>query len=81
MTFDKKQMRLLHYRHVLPSKWSAYLRANFENSVGVAFFFGVDEKTARNWLDCTSAPRAEAVLALAEHDPSVIAYLLSEGAE
>lgn len=75
-----RPINLRHYRAVLPDRWAAFLRAHFRNSVTVAFFFDVDEKTARNWLDGVTAPRAEVVLALAERAPSVIPLLLSEAA-
>lgn len=80
MSRKKKPIDLAHYRHTLPERWAAYLRANFSGSVSVAFFFGVDDKTARNWMEETTAPRAEVILAMAERDPSVIRFLLSEAA-
>ena len=73
-----RPINLRHYRAVFPDRWAAFLKAHFGNSVTVAFFFDVDEKTARNWLEGVTAPRAEVVLALAERAPSVIPYLLSE---
>lgn len=78
--FSGRPINLRHYKAVLPDRWAAFLKAHFRNSVTVAFFFDVDEKTARNWMEGVTAPRAEVVLALAERAPSVIPYLLSEAA-
>lgn len=71
---------LHRYRTVFPDRWAAFLKAHFRDSVTVAYFFGVNEKTARLWMEGVTAPRAEVVLALAERAPSIIPYLLSEAA-
>jgi hypothetical protein len=67
-------------RTVFPDRWAAFLKAHFRDSVSVAFFFSVNEKTARLWMEGTTAPRAEVVLSLIERAPSVLPFLLSEAA-
>lgn len=78
--FAGRPVDLDRFRTVFPDRWAAFLKAHFRDSVAVAYFFGVNEKTARLWMDGVTAPRAEVVLALAERAPAVIPYLLSEAA-
>lgn len=68
------------FRAVFPDRWSAFLRAHFRNAVEVAYFFGTDEKTARNWLAGITAPRSEVVLALIERCPTVLPLLIERAA-
>lgn len=67
-------------RAVFPDRWAAFLKAHFRNSVTVAFFFSVDERTARLWLEGATAPRSEVILSLIERCPSVLPILLHQEA-
>jgi hypothetical protein len=49
------------FRRLYPDRWSAFLRTHFRNSIEIAAFFDVDEKTARQWLNGINAPQAWAV--------------------
>jgi hypothetical protein len=53
----------------LPGQWSSFIRAHFRSSTEVGYFFGVDEKTARNWFNGTSEPRMSAFAALMKRCP------------
>lgn len=64
------------YRRRLPDRWATLLRAHFRCPVHVAFAFGVDERTARNWWEGTCSPRAEAALIAARDIPGALALLL-----
>lgn len=75
-----RRIDLQAVRRMFPSRWSAFLRAHFRSSTEVAFFFDVNEKTARLWLEGATAPRAEVVLALIERAPSVLPALLADAA-
>lgn len=68
------------YRTVFPDRWAALLRAHFRNSVEVAYFFGVDEKAARNWLSGTSGPSGAFVALAAVSIPGAMAALFCEAA-
>ncbi len=63
-------------RRVLPDRWSAFLRAHFRDRIHVAFIFGVDERTARNWWDGVGSPRAEVVLLTISQCPDALPYLM-----
>ena len=71
---------LMALRRCFPDRWSAFLRAHFRDHVHVAYFFGVDERTARNWWNAIGAPRGEVVLAVVARCPSAVALLLPEAA-
>ena len=54
------------YRALYPHLWQAFLRAHFQDATHVAFFFGVDPKSARDWWEgVTGANGASAVFAVA----------------
>jgi hypothetical protein len=67
-------------RRVFPDRWAAFLRSHFRSSTEVAYFFDVNEKTARLWMEGATAPRAEVILALIERNPSVLPALLADAA-
>jgi hypothetical protein len=67
---------LHRYRVVFPDRWSAFLKAHFRDHIHAAFVFGVSERTARNWFEGVSAPRAEFALAACKHIPGAAAYLM-----
>lgn len=76
--YSGRPIDLHRMRAVFPDRWSAFLKTYFRNSVTVAFFFSVDEKTARNWIEGTTAPRAEVILSLVQRCPAVMPLLLQE---
>lgn len=49
------------YRRQFRDRWGAFLRAHFQNSLHVAVFFSVDEKTARQWWNDVNQPSGWAV--------------------
>ena len=45
------------FRALYPDRWSAFLRAHFQNHMHVAVFFDVEEKTARLWWEGVTGPK------------------------
>ena len=74
--FSGHPFDLHRYRVIFPDRWAALLRAHFRDHVHVAFMFGVSERTARNWWEAVSAPRAEFALAACKHIPGAAEYLM-----
>lgn len=64
------------FQRVYPDRWHDFLKAHFRNSVEVAAFFDVNEKTARLWLEGCNAPRGWAVAYAVTRLPSAAKYLL-----
>lgn len=64
------------FQRVYPDRWHGFLKAHFRNSVEVAAFFDVNEKTARLWLEGCNAPRGWAVAYAVTRLPSAAKYLL-----
>jgi hypothetical protein len=64
------------FQRIYPDRWHGFLKAHFRNSVEVAAFFDVDEKTARLWLEGCNAPRGWAVAYALTRLPSAAKYLL-----
>lgn len=72
---------LHRFKTVFPDRWAAFLKAHWRNSVDVAHFFDVDEKTARNWMEGVSAPRGALVAWVFDAMPAAAAaYLFHEAA-
>lgn len=65
------------FQRVFPHRWQTFLKTHFRNSVEVAAFFDVDERTARLWLEGVSAPRGWAVSYACTSIPSAAGYLLA----
>ena len=42
-------------------RWPDFIRRNFRNSTDAAFFFGVDDRTVRGWIEGSTAPRGQIV--------------------
>ena len=59
--FPERQFDLHRFKAVFPDRWAALLRSHFSGSAHVAAFFGVDDHTARDWLEGTTGPRGFAV--------------------
>lgn len=68
------------FQRVYPDHWHEFLKAHFRNSVEVAAFFDVNEKTARLWLEGCNAPRGWAVAYAVTRLPSAAKYLLEVAA-
>ncbi len=75
-----KPFDMHRFRSVFPDRWSRFLRNHFRNAVHIAFFFNVDEKTARNWLDGVSTPSGHVVLATVAMFPGAVQALWHEAA-
>ena len=56
-------------RRRTPGRWSEFIRAHFADPVAVAYFFNVDEKSARNWWNGRNEPRLSAFSAMLQHMP------------
>lgn len=78
--YSGKRFDIWGLRRKFPERWRGFLRAHFQNPVHVAFFFSVDEKTARNWWEGTGSPRVEYVLVAIEHVPGARQMLLQVAA-
>jgi len=63
-------------RRVFPDRWSAFCRAHFMDETHLAFVMGGDHKTARNWWNGITAPRAEAALGLAAARPDLAPIII-----
>lgn len=68
------------FQRLYPDRWHEFLKAHFRNSVEVAAFFDVNEKTARLWLEGCNAPRGWAVAYAVTRLPSAAKYLLEVAA-
>lgn len=71
---------MMRFKTVFPTRWSAFLRTNFQSSAHVAFFFGVDDRTARHWLDGTTAPSGAVAIVACAKINGAIEYLMGEAA-
>jgi hypothetical protein len=64
------------FRRVYPDRWAKFLRSHFRNSLEIAVFFDVDEKTARQWLNGVNAPQAWVVSFAVVSIPGAVAALM-----
>ena len=74
--FFGRPFDLHRYRVIFPDRWASFLKQHFRDHVHAAFVFGVSERTARNWWEGVSAPRAEFALAACKHIPGAAEYLM-----
>lgn len=63
------------YRRAFRDRWGAFLRGHFQNPLHVAVFFGVDEKTARQWWNDVNQPSGWAVAYAREAVPGAAEFL------
>lgn len=63
------------YRALYPDLWFQFIRAHFSDAVHVAFTFGVDAKTGRDWWEGHTRSQGWAVAWAIEHIPAARAYL------
>lgn len=75
-----KPFDLGRFRAVFPDQWSELIRRSFRNPVEVAYFFSVDEKTARNWFEGTTGPSGHAVAIAVRYLPGALEIIFSEAA-
>ncbi|WP_244867896.1 hypothetical protein [Vannielia litorea] len=66
--FSKQQA--LSYRQAFKARWQKFIHSHFESPEHVAFTFGVDATTARNWWEGSNAPSGFAVGMAYERFPS-----------
>ena len=66
---------LHRFRAVFPDRWAALLRKHFRDARHVQFFFGVSERTARDWLDGVSAPAGPFVALACVSIPGATSHL------
>ncbi len=78
--FQGRPIDLHRFRAVFPDRWSAFIRAHFQSTAHVAYFFGVDDKCARNWWNGTSGPSGAFVAAVCAQYPQAAAILWREAA-
>lgn len=69
ISFRAKSTDLLGFARVFPDRWSAYLRASGLCPAEIAVAFGVDQRTAQNWLEGLVAPRGAVVALAALREP------------
>ena len=68
---------LWRFRAVFPDRWSSLLQRHHRDSEEIAFFYGVDEKTARNWLEGATGPRgAHVAMAFEAYPVAAMTILL-----
>ncbi len=63
-------------RRCFPDLWADFLRAHFRNHQHVAVFFGVDERTARDWLSGRHGVNSAPVIFALRSIPGAVAELL-----
>lgn len=79
-TFSGKPFDLHHFRAMFPDRWSQLIRRHFRSTVEVAFFFSVDEKTARNWWEGVTGPSGHAVAIAVKMLPGALDVIFAEAA-
>ncbi len=65
-------------RRAMPERFAQLLEAQFRSNDEAALFFGVTERTIRNWKAGRNEPAASAVLFLIHTRPSAARQLLGE---
>lgn len=63
------------YRALYADLWFRFIRGHFRDAVEVAFVFGVDAKTGRDWWEGHTRSQGWAVAWAIEHIPAARAYL------
>lgn len=65
-------------RRAFPERWGEYCRTHHRSAEDLALFMGVDERTARYWMEGKHAPAAPFVLRAVTAFPDAAAMLLGE---
>lgn len=63
------------YRALYPDKWHTFLHSHFRDSLHVGFFFGVSERTARDWWEGVTTSQGWAVAYAIDTIPDAAACL------
>ena len=71
---------LHRFRALFPDRWAGFLRSHFRNSAEIAAFFGVDDKTARNWVEGSTKPTAPSAIIAVARIPGALAQLMGVAA-
>ena len=64
-----RRFDLAAYQRCFPDRAAQYFRATGLNAAELAVAFGVNARTAQNWLDGIVAPRADKIAVIALRDP------------
>ena len=64
-----RRFDLAAYQRCFPDLAAQYFRATGLNAAEIAVAFGVNARTAQNWLDGIVAPRADKIAVIALRDP------------
>lgn len=67
-------------RRCFPDRWADFLRSHFRNHQYVAVFFGVDDRTARDWLSGRHGVNSAPVIFALRSIPGAVAALLEQAA-
>jgi hypothetical protein len=63
------------FRRSFPDLWAEYLRETYRTAYGVQRAFGIDSKTARDWISGKRDPSGSFVAAVCARDPRAIEIL------
>lgn len=64
-----RRFDLRAYQRTFPDRCARYFRSTGLNAAEIAVAYGVDARTAQNWLDGIVAPRGDKVARIALIDP------------
>lgn len=71
---------LHRFRTVFPNRWAKLLRTHFRSLLEVQVFFGVSERTARDWLSGTTGPAGAFVVIACQAIPGAADELMAAAA-
>lgn len=63
------------FRRSFPTAWAQYLRDAYRTAYAVEKAFGIDSKTARDWLGGKRDPSGSFVIAAVSRDPEALKIL------
>lgn len=63
------------YRALYPDRWHNFLHAHFRDAQQVGYFFGVSERTARDWWEGVTRSQGWAVAYAIETIPTAAQFL------
>lgn len=66
---------VLAFRRSFPDRWAEYLRETYRTAYAVERAFGIDSKTARDWVSGKRDPSGSFVATVIARDPNAIAIL------
>ncbi len=68
------------FRVVFPDRFSGLLKAHFRDTEHIAHFFGVKERTARDWVNGVSNPNGPSAIIACARIPGALAHLIGVAA-